>query len=442
MINKVYTERELLYGPAMNVVFSVELEGEVNIEWMKIAITYAVNRFESLKSRIEQFPNGEAYYVMQDKYFIPQIEVRDYHLEEEEFINEQERIPFAFNEGELIRFVIEKIQDLTIMRIICHHLAGDGNSIINLIHEILTNLEEMEKNKFGFKSQELIPLKTYEEEELKQRVKIDAQIKNMIEQYNIRWKKEEHIFDYEEYLEMFHNYWAKHRTRVASGKISRKVINKLVSLCRENNVTLNSAFITAALRQMGDLRKIVIIVDTRPEEIQGMGNYAGSMIIQAIYDEKKNFWENVQELHEKIYRQLNDRTSTLFSLMFKSLLNWNLQDAIIFQTVGNYDSLLVKQYTDSFGYEKADIAMNVSNLGADKLNDTYGNIRIKNLEFSSPLIPGLNCIASIITMGDAMTIMMEYNEKYGIDYAQVMQGVIEEFNGIVSEADNLEYTYL
>ena len=45
-----------------------------------------------LRSRIIQDCDGDAYYVLREQRVEPKIEVRDYHMELEAFINEQEKI--------------------------------------------------------------------------------------------------------------------------------------------------------------------------------------------------------------------------------------------------------------------------------------------------------------------------------------------------------------
>ena len=89
MINKIYTERGLLYGPAMNVVFSMKIVGCSNVENLKTAIDYAVNRFEIMRCRVLQDDDGVAYYVLRESRCKPNIEVRQYHLSMQDFINEQ-----------------------------------------------------------------------------------------------------------------------------------------------------------------------------------------------------------------------------------------------------------------------------------------------------------------------------------------------------------------
>ena len=441
MINKIYTEREYLYNPSVNIIFSLTIDKTIRVETLKTAIYYAVNHFEILRCRIVKDNNGEAYYMPQNTYCLPCIQVRDYHEEEQEFVCEQEKIPFLFEKGELIRFVIELLEDSTVLRVVSHHLAGDGKSILILIDEIMSNLKELDEGTFSWEDKSLIPLNGFTEEFLTKKISVSDSVKDFMGHFNENWKKEKEIFTYEQYIDVFNEYWENHNVKLADIKIGKETLKSVIHLCKENEVSINSLFIAIVLKKMKEQEKVGIVVDARTEEYNGMGNYAGSVTVDAIYDKSKTIWENTRQIHEQIHGQLGDRVQTMFPFVFKGLLDCNFQDAITFQTSGCYNSLSTKSYTDQLGYDKVNLAMTVSNLGCSNLREQYGQFKIKDLSFSSPLIPGLNCIAGLITVGGKMTITMQYNPDCKTDYGKLLEYVGKQFTELAYE-DNFESAYL
>jgi len=434
MINRIYTERGLMYGPAMNVIFSVQIGGRPKIDDLKIAIDYAVNRFEILRCRVLQDYEGQAYYVLREQRCKPDIEVRESYSDLEKFAKEQERIPFHFNNGEMIRFVIETIgKEEVVLRIINHHMGGDGRSILILIDEIMNNLREIDEGRFTYKDKPMIPLTVLSKQYLDSEIKMNDLLKYSMEEFNQKWQKEKRVFTYEDYLAMYQKYWEKNSSRVESVEIHKKVLEKLKIMCKQNHVSVNSAIITAATKEMAESKKISIIVEARPKDYKGMGNFAGSVIITSEYNEKKDFWENAKYIHNQIYAQLNHRISSMFPLVFRGLLDENFQDAVTFEMVGCLDSQLVKEYNDLYGLKKSNVPFTVSNLGVADLEKSYGKFKIEKIKFISPLIPGMKGNFGIITVNNIMTITIEYRENDEMDFVALLKGVVKQFTLLTGE---------
>lgn len=59
-----------------------------------------------------------------------------------EAIQEECRVPFDFERGPLIRYILLKSHDVSDFIIFCQHMICDGLSLANLINEILTLTED------------------------------------------------------------------------------------------------------------------------------------------------------------------------------------------------------------------------------------------------------------------------------------------------------------
>ncbi len=83
--------------------------------------------------------NGLAYY---EKMSVSncKIEIKNENKNWIELVNQNENIPFAIDESELIRAFIMPSEDKTQIVIMAHHLVGDGKSIIYFVKDIMNAL--------------------------------------------------------------------------------------------------------------------------------------------------------------------------------------------------------------------------------------------------------------------------------------------------------------
>lgn len=265
MINKLYTERGLLYGASMHCIFKFQISGNPQLEHLKKSIYFAMNRFEILRCRIMQDSVGDSYYVLREKECEPFIEVRDYHMTEQEFIKEQERKIFRFDKGELIRFYIESLNDEVILRIVAHHLAGDGESIFVLMREIMQNLNKMGKDEVLLELKPIIPLRTYLKDELEEKIQLNDLLRFSMEEFNTKWKKEKKIYTYNDYQKMFEKFWDSYGTNVKCLKVKKNTLREASIVCRKYGVSINSFILTAAVKELIDTKRIGVIVSVQDQ---------------------------------------------------------------------------------------------------------------------------------------------------------------------------------
>lgn len=438
MIKRIITERGLMYGVDMTIIMSVKISGCKNVENLKTAINFGVNRFESLRSRILQDTDGEAYYVLREQRVNPPIEIRNYHTEIEEFSNEQKKIPFHFNEGEMIRFVIEDLGDCFNMRIVEQHLGGDGRSVVFLVNEIMKNLQEIEEGTFTYQDKPMIPLTLITKEFLDEEVPLSELLQCAADEYNKQWKKEKRIFTYEDYLEKFNEYWSKHETGVKILRIDKNDMSQLVRVSKEKHISINNIILTSVARSFGKSEKILVVADSKPER-SSMGNYAGSVLIEGLYDDNKSFWENASFIQNQVRTQLAKKTDCLFGLALNSRLDCNLHDAITFDAAGCIENEIAKNFNDVYGGKNNYPAFMISNLGLAELASDYGKVKVEEIEVTSPKQPGGKCNCGIITANGIMNIVMEYDKEAEYDYERILEDVENTFNELVKEEGILLY---
>jgi hypothetical protein len=111
-------ERTHYYSPAINIVMVVTIGGAPSVEELQNAIKKAIRKHEIFDHKVILDEKGDSYYSPIPKSIL-KIETKKSNHEEDwkQIIHEQERIPFDFVHGELIRFfIIQKMEALRIGR--------------------------------------------------------------------------------------------------------------------------------------------------------------------------------------------------------------------------------------------------------------------------------------------------------------------------------------
>ena len=440
MIKKIYTERGHMYCMTMHVIVSIRVIGCTDVENLEEAIYYAVNRFEGLRCQVRQDAYGEAYFVHSGQRCNPPIEVRDYHLNAEQFRVEQERIIFKFNEGETIRFVIEDLGDEICLRIVEHHMVGDGKSLMILVNEILTNLSEIESGCSSYKDKPMIPLQNLGKEYYEKNLEIGDLLKRSIMEYNELWNRQKRIFTYEDYKEFFYTYWSKNRTSVRCLKIDKLIVDELKKISKIHNVSINSTLVTAAAKAFESNKKVVVVVDAKPKECKGMGNYAGVLMIDNNYDESRSFWENAQYNHNLVHAQLVNRSDSMLPYALAGLKDCNFDDATQLESAGCLEDEIAHSYNELYN-PKGQIGLVISNLGADNVKSQYGRIHVADVEIHSPMNRSMGCSLCISTTNGIMSIIMEYTEESADIYETMLDGIEENLIQLVYQYEQVQEHY-
>ncbi len=403
---KFIKERTHYYAPAINIVMSVTIGGAPSKVELQKAIHKAVKKHEIFNSKVYLDEKGDSFYSVIPEGMV-KIETRDSDKEEDwkKIIHEQERIPFDFIHGELIRFFILKKVDAIGLVIVAHHLVGDGLAITYLIRDIMESLGN------PFLSFQKMPIQLYNVESIPTGAILRPWILLLIKLSNKSWNKNKKVFQYAEYLDMFHSYWKNRKTAVESKVISGSDLTKLMEKCKANNVTMNSAIVTAFLLGVKVEKEVGMAASIRPEGYEGMGNYATGISINYSPDYNKSFWENTQIVQAYIYKKINDDKAKYFLLQFLRNIEPTLVDAAYFSAFAGFDNKMAGRYRDMFGYNNKKKGFSVTNLTKLKIPSVYGNYSIDNLDFVAPIVPNAKQIIGVVTLEDKMSITMQYEVK-------------------------------
>jgi len=350
---------------------------------MNEAIGKAFARHEILGCRIIQSNDGTAYYSpLPDA--VPRIQIRkldDIDTDWIKLIHEQERVPFDWENGELIRFFVLQGENVTQLVIVAHHLAGDGMSVLYLVKDIMTALGNpgigMEK----------LQVRNLRDDDIPKKAGLNPLLKLMISMTNVRWRKIKRVFKYSNYRGMFTSFWDKKDTEILKGCISGDELNALIDKCKQNNVTVNSAITTAFIKASGERSDVGLAASIRPQGFEGMANFATGISIQYTYDDSRSFWENVSYVHELIYRKLENPSKKYFILNFMASLDPTLVDAAYLSAEGCLDNNLARKAADMFGYTGNPKSISITNLTRTDIPQSFGNYTLSDLFFVARLFP-------------------------------------------------------
>lgn len=444
MITKISMDRSYVFTPAIHVVVRAEISGRPHVNSLKEAIRTAVKKFDILNCRILQDDSGECYYVRKEVDTEPDIEVRYFNQDSQEFINEQERIQFDIEQGKLQRYIISDVGDKMVLNIVQHHLAGDGKSVLLLIEEIMSNLESIEeKGNCGSENVEKVPVKVFTESYFKKFVQLNPLLEMSIKDLNSKWRSTEKFFTLEDLNQLFNKYWENRKTKVMSATIAGEELKTAVRLCKLHGVTINNLILTLAAKSFKKQVKMSVVANLRTDEFEGMGNYASCILIDALYDEKMDLWENALHIQKLVECQQLNKDQLLLGLLFKGTFESGLQDGVYFQAMDMIHSSIIDEYNDLAGFGTDGIPFCISNLGKNAVKEKYGRFGIEKVSFFSPLSPGLDCNMGVITVNGNMVINLLYSEENAV-YSDIFNEVVMEICDLSEESfrEEEEYEYV
>ncbi|SFR79931.1 condensation domain-containing protein [Anaeromicropila populeti] len=443
MITKVEFERVFLSSPSIHVMFVATIQGFPSEKHLQIAIENAVNHFDMLRCRIETDYKGECYYVPCEHVNID-IEMREWEGEEgsnlQTLVNEQQRKPFNFKKGELIRFIVFQNEQITKLVVCAHHLAGDGLSYSYLIEKIMTNLMLLEEGKEDevYNIKKTYPVKVLGEKDFPSDVKIGPLHRFIFKNINKKWNERQRHFNYDDYLNMFNKFWEERKTRVITAKIRGNSLDKIIQLSKKNGVTVNSTLATTLLKAFDDKITIKFAASVREDGDKGMGNYATVISINHCYDKNIGFWDNCKKVHKMIHKELRSNKSKYFGLKFICKFDASLLTAMYFHAFSDYTNKVAEKIGELIGYIKPKKGLFISNLTKAKIADKYGSYELKDLTFYSPLAPSVNTMLSVATIGHTMVLTMQYDEKLADTHNDIFYNAIMDLDNL-EVAGDLEY---
>ncbi len=316
-------EGAYLYAPYAIVSLASRIRGTISKQSLREAVSRLQARHPNLQRRILKDGDGNAWFQGD-----PQnaLEIRTYHREDSQSwiqaVQAENRIPFEFDSRPAIRFLLVEGEGISDLVIFCHHTICDGLSLAFLARDLLQILGSP-----GIKLAALEDAQPIDQDHLPVGVKVNPIVEFAIQRINQKWAEGAVVFDQEDYRSLAEGYWssADHQTLVL--EFSREETAALVSRCKAEGVTVNSALaaaLSAAQNQVQgpkpDHQKVAIAGSFRDRLAdpvgEGMGIFAGAIMPRLKYKAGLGFWENTRRIHKQVTPLYTNQK------LFADLLPW------------------------------------------------------------------------------------------------------------------------
>jgi len=446
-------ERRHFRAPNSIIPIIVRVKGDVNKNQLKAAITEIQKRHILLRVKVEVDQANTAWFTTENVDEIP-IKIIERTSDDHwiSICSKESKIPFDYFNRPPIRIILLYSEEISDLILFCHHMFSDGMSVAYLSRDFMEVLGNPKK-----KLKILPPPPLLNMENIPDDISVNVVIQKFIQRINKKWRKEEIIFNQDDFLSVFNAYWEHNTHKIQTIELSEKQTEELIQKCRNEKVTVNSvlfsAFLKAQYQSKGMIKpekqKAGIGVDVRNYLVnpagESFGFYAAGVIDDFKYIKNIDFWDFTRRLHEKIAKKLSKKEFFQNLLRF-SLLEQSIHDALMMKTYGN----LVKP--DDSNYEKLSMFSQrkdaissmvkklgtmyfgfvLSNLGRLDFPRLYGDLELDRLLIFPPTGPTNETTIFAVTVCGKLTIVLSYIEHV-IDSSTMKKLMVTFFHCLISQ---------
>ena len=346
--------------------------------------------------------------------------------------------PFSFDQQPVIRLLLVQGDEVSDLVIQCHHTICDGLSLAFLARDLLIYM--------GYPDQPVDTLPApppITTENIPKEAGLNAVMRFFINRINKKWAAEKVTFDQQDYLALSQAYWKKYHHRLVSVELSPPQTDALISRCRDESVTVNTALVTAFI----GAQKLVLGSDStsamtavaaslrdrvEPPVGEELGFYAGAILQALTYDMDVDFWENARQIHQQLVPQFNNKK------LFAEAATWSALDASILPAI-NFKRLGEFVPEDFESYEKLTtfsqrsdavsdmlkrnrmsslddliVGSAVTNLTRLDFPTSYGDLELDRMILKPggafPLVT-VNLVVGAVTTAGKLSLLIEYAEE-------------------------------
>ena len=348
------------------------------------------------------------------------------------------KIPYDFEVRPAIRFILVQSPDVSELIILCHHIICDGMSLAYLARDLMVHLGDPASEVQALPAPEPISL-----ENIPSEVAPSGLIKYFINKIKQKWAEEYVSFDQEDYEGLNKAYWDYFTHEILAIELSEEETSALVDRCRKENVTVNTALITAFLgaqKYVADEKphhaKTAVAVSLRDRlptsPGEGMGYYALGLEVKYKYNAKKGFWDNARRYHKKIGSGISNKKA-FGDLASYLQMDSNIYEALSFKKLGGFVNPDSPRYEKLTGFSKREdvvvrllqrakmetldaklLGPAITNLGRMDFPKKYGNLELERLIMQPggafPLVH-VDMVIGAVTCAGKLSLVIEYAEE-------------------------------
>lgn len=394
--------REELFEPNIYINMLFEISGIPADAELKTAAEKALCANESTMSKIVISENGRAYYMpLAQSGCSVVISGEDW----KSIIQQQEKIPFAIDKGELMRIIIIHRSGKVQILLMAHHLVGDGKSLVYFMEDFMKALNGQ---KCPYKGLNLLTMN-------------DIPVKNGIlasslnfytSLLNNQWKKHEQVFLFADYYKLQKKYWSEQRSEILQAHFTAGEVEQLHTNAVKNGVTVTSqlaaAFAYAAVPQ-GRKCNVGVAVNVRNSNIHRMTNQVSGICVNLSCGKNFSAERTAKKFYTAMQKILKQPAKKYFVLSFMGSLSPSLVDSLLFYKNGLFSNSTTAKLANIAGYtSKKCRDLGITNLAKLDIPLHSGRYQIEDCIFVPPAVSYSKRVIGIVTLDTGMNISYHF----------------------------------
>ena len=409
-------ERRFLRMPNANFLMGARIQGRVTLDLLQSAILQVKHKHPLLGVRIHLDDDSTGWFIEDHVPEIP-LEIKPRATDEDwiEVATKELKQSFATETGPLMRMVLLQSSDVSDLIITAHHSIGDGRSLVYLIRDLMNYLGHPDWEQKPLRVMPIAP-----EACLPSSVSVGWFKRFIIKRINRKWLPKGISFDEKDYQELHKTFWQKHHASIVRWELPPSQTTVLVTRCRQEQVTVNSALYTAFLKAQQQiqgssheyLHNILVPVDFRDRLTKPVGEAVGFYVSVVTFKFKANrklpFWEMARTIDQKTRKQLTDKN--IFDSYKISLVSPAFMDGLVFAKHGKLDDKMAMGHIKRMGLDKLFAGITISNLGRLEIPVDYGDFHLEALMGPAAYSDGLEKVLEVVTVGGKMHLTLTFGE--------------------------------
>lgn len=408
-------ERLHFRNPSTNIIFKGTVVGKYDRDRIADSIKELRRVYPILNYILRQGKSRKLYFIRK-----PQTKIRVVFIRREnsgqwkDVIREQIKIPWRLMEEPLIRFIFLENEHEFDVIMMGHHIMGDGKSVMHIFEDFvniyLGHALDLPVHRIRLIRGTNDLAVAYEG---------SAFTDILVKLFNSRWRKEKTRFLEKEYERIYRTFYAKYDIDFAHGYIEGESYKKLRAACRQHEVSLNSAIITAFMygmqKKQYDRReelKVTVAASIgkylRFNSDRTVGNYVSAVSSRFRYNFRISFWENAESIGGRLKKELGDTQKVLSTFRMMSVIDQSAFDGLYFMKYATYRNKAMERLTRLMNIDKKEKGMETTNLGIIELKSTYPEHEFRDLVFLPPAVTVFDKVVGVATMGDRLTLGISY----------------------------------
>ena len=417
-MKEMVTERQNLFEPNNQMGFYIEMS-YVCYEDLKNAIETAYLNNEVTCSRIVLTGDGQAFYEKMDH---SGCRVERSHLEWKELLNQQEKIPFVLEEGEMVRCFIHEFDDKTGLFIYAHHVVADGKGMMCFINDVM--------NALCHKPLTYKPLNILTKEAIEKEYKLPWIVKAYVTFSNVRYKLfVNKVCQWDDYYGINQHYWNQYESKIMHHTFTKEETDKIKIIAKKENVSVNTFLTTAFIKHIKGKKVVGWIMSLRDKGNETMANLISGAWVSMRYNRNLSFGDNARKVHKRIQGAISFLKH--FVISFLSSLSPNMIDHILLHKHGYKKHPLMEEMCVVTGYKGNIMSrdIGITNLTVLDVAHKFEHYVIDQLIVVAPLISYTKTVICSSTFNGQLTLAyhdMVYKGKDNSAYFKQVLNNIKE----------------